>query len=176
MEEPIGLLIRYLAGVLGITDSALKLLICGLGAISLAVGFHRQEFRQAPYFSAFGWISIGLFLYLHSSHYVEIQDPVLVIMTAAALPLGIALGIWEIRNWNDAPEALIWFRGCVVWAVIPYFVAYSVPNLNMAIVYATAWNTEVMLEFAGLGSYQMGPMMVDPVSYTHLTLPTIYSV
>ena len=161
MEEPIGLLIRYLAGVLGITDSALKLLICGLGAISLAVGFHRQEFRQAPYFSAFGWVSIGLFLYLHSSHYVEIQDPVLVIMTAAALPLGIALGIWEIRNWNDAPEALIWFRGCVVWAVIPYFVAYSVPNLNMAIVYATAWNTEVMLEFAGLGSYQMGPMMVD---------------
>ena len=161
MEEPIGLLIRYLAGVLGITDSALKLLICGLGAISLAVGIHRQEFRQAPYFSAFGWVSIGLFLYLHSSHYVEIQDPVLVIMTAAALPLGIALGIWEIRNWNDAPEALIWFRGCVVWAVIPYFVAYSVPNLNMAIVYATAWNTEVMLEFAGLGSYQMGPMMVD---------------
>ena len=75
-----------------------------------------------------------MFLYLHSSHYVEIQDPVLVIMTAAALPLGIALGIWEIRNWNDAPEALIWFRGCVVWAVIPCFVAYSVPNLNMAIV------------------------------------------
>ena len=130
MEEPFGLLIGHLAGALGITDSALKLLICGVGAISLAIGFHRQELRQAPYFSAFGWVSIGLFLYLHSAYYVEIQDPVLVLMTAGALPLGIALGIWEIRNWNEAPEALVWFRGCVVWAVIPYFIAYSVPNLN----------------------------------------------
>ena len=161
MEEPIGLLVKHLAEALGVTDSALKLLICGLGAMSLAVGFHRQKLHHAPYFSAFGWIAIGLFLYLHSSYYVEIQDPVLVLMTAAALPLGISLGVWEIKNWDNVPESLVWFRGCVVWAVIPYFVAYSVPNLNMALVYATAWNTEVMLEFAGLGSYQMGPMMVD---------------
>jgi len=161
MEEPLGLLIRNFAEILGVSDSSLKLIICGLGALSLAVGFHRKDSRYAPYFSAFGWISIGLFLYLHSTYYVEISDPVLVVMTASALPLGIALGVWEVRNWEHAPEALIWFRGCVVWAVIPYFVVYSVPNLNMAIVYATAWNTEVMLEFAGLGSYQMGPMMVD---------------
>jgi len=161
MEEPLGALVGHLADTLGVTDSALKLVICGIGAISLAVGFHRKEFPQAPYFSAFGWISIGLFLYLHSYYYIEIEDPVLFLMTVSALPLGIALGIWEVRNWDLSPEALIWFRGCVVWAVIPYFVAYSVPSLNIAIVYATAWNTEVMLEFAGLGSYQMGPMMVD---------------
>lgn len=161
MEEPLGVLVGHLAEALSVTDSALKLLICGLGAISLAIGFHRKDFSYAPYFSAFGWFSIGLFLYLHSAYYVEISDPILVVMTASALPVGIALGIWEVRNWDRAPEALIWFRGCVVWAVIPYFVAYSIPILNMAIVYATAWNTEVMLEFAGLGSYQMGPMMVD---------------
>ncbi|MEE3270287.1 MAG: archaeosortase A [Candidatus Thermoplasmatota archaeon] len=161
MEEPLGVLIGHLAEVLSVTDSALKLLICGLGAISLAVGFHRKDSSYAPYFSAFGWFSIGLFLYLHSAYYVEISDPILVVMTASALPVGIALGIWEVRNWDRAPEALIWFRGCVVWAVIPYFVAYSIPSLNMSIVYATAWNAEVMLEFAGLGSYQMGPMMVD---------------
>ncbi len=161
MEEPLGVLVGHLAEALSVTDSALKLLICGLGAISLAVGFHRKDSSYAPYFSAFGWFSIGLFLYLHSAYYVEISDPILVVMTASALPVGIALGIWEVRNWDRAPEALIWFRGCVVWAVIPYFVAYSIPSLNMSIVYATAWNTEVMLEFAGLGSYQMGPMMVD---------------
>jgi archaeosortase A (PGF-CTERM-specific) len=82
-------------------------------------------------------------------------------MTASALPVGIALGVWEVRNWDDAPEALVWFRGCVVWAVIPYYIVYSIPWLNMAVVHATAWNTEFMLEFAGLGSYQMAPMMVD---------------
>ena len=78
MEEPLGALVGHLADTLGVTDSALKLVICGIGAISLAVGFHRKEFPQAPYFSAFGWISIGLFLYLHSYYYIEIEDPVLV--------------------------------------------------------------------------------------------------
>jgi len=161
MQEPLGLLVAMIADFAGIADVSLKLLMCALGAAALGVGFHLKDRWYAPYSSALGWISIGLFLYLQSSHYVEISDPVLVLMTASALPAGIALGVWEVRNWDDAPEALIWFRGCVVWAVIPYYIVYSIPWLNMALVHATAWNTEFMLEFTGLGSYQMGPMMVD---------------
>jgi len=161
MQEPLGLLVAMIADSVGIADVSLKLLICALGAVALGIGFHLKDRWYAPYSSAIGWISVGLFLYLQSSHYVEISDPVLVLMTASALPAGIALGVWEVRNWKDAPEALVWFRGCVVWAVIPYYIVYSVPWLNMALVHATAWNTEFMLEFTGLGSYQMGPMMVD---------------
>ena len=161
MQEPLGLLVAMIADSVGMADVSLKLLICALGAVALGIGFHLKNRWYAPYSSALGWISVGLFLYLQSSHYVDIKDPVLVLMTASALPAGIALGVWEVRNWKDAPEALVWFRGCVVWAVIPYYVVYSVPLLNMALVYATAWNTEFMLEFTGLGSYQMGPMMVD---------------
>ena len=161
MQEPLGLLVAMIADSVGMADVSLKLLICALGAVALGIGFHLKDRWYAPYSSALGWISVGLFLYLQSSHYVDIKDPVLVLMTASALPAGIALGVWEVRNWKDAPEALVWFRGCVVWAVIPYYVVYSVPWLNMALVYATAWNTEFMLEFTGLGSYQMGPMMVD---------------
>lgn len=161
MQEPVGLLVALIADSFGIADVSLKLLICAMGAGALAIGFHLKDKWYAPYSSALGWVSIGLFLYLQSSHYVDISDPVLVLMTASALPVGIALGVWEVRNWDNVPEALIWFRGCVVWAVIPYYIVYSVPWLNMAVVYATAWNTEFMLEFTGLGSYQMGPMMVD---------------
>ena len=155
------MLVAMIADSVGMADVSLKLLICALGAVALGIGFHLKDRWYAPYSSALGWISVGLFLYLQSSHYVDIKDPVLVLMTASALPAGIALGVWEVRNWKDAPDALVWFRGCVVWAVIPYYVVYSVPWLNMALVYATAWNTEFMLEFTGLGSYQMGPMMVD---------------
>ena len=161
MQEPLGVLVGLLADSIGISDVSLKLLICALGSIGLGIGFHLREKWFAPYSSALGWVLLGLFLYLQSPHYVEISDPVLVLMTASALPVGIALGVWEVRNWENVPEALVWFRGCVVWAVVPYYVVYSIPLLNMAVVHATAWNTEVMLEFAGLGSYQMGPMMVD---------------
>jgi len=155
------LLIATIADSFGIADVSLKLLICALGAVALGIGFHLRDRWYAPYSSAMGWVSVGLFLYLQSAHYVEISDPVLVVMTASALPVGIALGFWEVRNGDDAPDALVWFRGCVVWAVIPYYIVYSIPWLNMAVVHATAWNTEFMLEFTGLGSYQMAPMMVD---------------
>ncbi len=161
MQEPLGVLVGLLADTIGIADVSLKLLICALGAVGLGIGFHLREWRFAPHSSALGWVLLGMFLYLQSPHYVDISDPVLVLMTASALPVGIALGVWEVKNWDDAHEALVWFRGCVVWAVVPYYVVYSIPLLNMAAVHATAWNTEVMLEFAGLGSYQMGPMMVD---------------
>mgnify|MGYP000055924714 FL=1 len=161
MQEPLALLVGMISDSLGIADASVQLMICALGAITLGVGFHLRSEWYAPYSSAFGWTAMGLFLYLQSAHYVEISDPVLVVMTAGALPIGIAMGVWEIRNWNEAPEALVWFRGCVVWAVVPYYLVYSIPMLNMGFVYATAWNTEMLLEFAGLGSYQMAPMMVD---------------
>jgi len=161
MQEPLGLLVSMIAESFGVAEVSLQLIICALGATALGIGFHLQNEPYAPYSSAFGWTAMGLFLYLQSPHYVEISDPVLILMTAGALPVGIAMGVWEIRNWDEAPEALVWFRGCVVWAVVPYYVIYSIPMLNMGFVYATAWSAEMMLEFAGLGSYQMAPMMVD---------------
>ena len=105
MQEPLGLLVGMIAERFGIADVSLQLIICALGATALGVGFHLQNERYAPYSSAFGWTAMGLFLYLQSPHYVEISDPVLILMTAGALPVGIAMGIWEIRNWDEVPEA-----------------------------------------------------------------------
>ena len=41
---------------------------------------------------------LGLFIYLLSEYYVKIGDPVLVIMTAGALPGGIFLAVLEISK------------------------------------------------------------------------------
>ena len=97
---------------------------------------------------------------MQSEHFVEISDPLLILMTAGALPAGIALGIWEVRNWEIGDESLVWLRGAVAWSVIPYYAVYSVPILNMQFVEMTAHSTEWLLEFSGLGSYQVGEMMV----------------
>jgi len=80
MQEPLGLLVGMIAERFGIADVSLQLIICALGATALGVGFHLQNERYAPYSSAFGWTAMGLFLYLQSPHYVEISDPVLILI------------------------------------------------------------------------------------------------
>ena len=159
MEEPIGLLVSKIGEVIGVNSMALELGIIMTGALFLGLGFHREKDTKSRYYAAIGWIFTGLYFYLQSGHYVEISDPVLVLMTASALPGSIALAIWEIKNENT-PDALQWLRGCFTWAVVPYFVIFSVPYLNMALIQLTAESTELMLEFCGLGNYHIGEMMV----------------
>jgi len=159
MEEPIGLLVSKIGEVIGVNSMALELGIIMTGALFLGLGFHRKKDTKSRYYAAIGWIFTGLYFYLQSGYYVEISDPVLVLMTAGALPGSIALAIWEIKNENT-PDALQWLRGCFTWAVVPYFVIFSVPYLNMALIQLTAESTELMLEFCGLGNYHIGEMMV----------------
>ncbi len=159
MEEPIGLLVSGFGEVIGVNSMALELAIIMIGALFLGLGFHRQNSQKSRYFAAIGWVFMGLYFYLQSEYYVEISDPVLVLMTASALPGSVALAIWEIKN-EKTPEALQWLRGCFTWAVVPYFVIFSVPYLNMALIQLTAESTEIMLEFCGLGNYHIGEMMV----------------
>ena len=161
MRDPVGVVVYSIASSLGLADITMQLIIGGIGVSLLALGFHNKNSKYVSECSAVGWILVGLFFYLYSEHYVEIKDPVLVLMTAAALPSGIAVAFWEISVKDNRPESLIWLKGCVVWSMIPYYVVYSVPLLNMAFVYSTALSTEIILEFVGLGSYQSAPMRID---------------
>lgn len=156
-----GVVVYSIASSLGLANITMQLIIGGIGVSLLALGFHNKNSKYVSECSAVGWILVGLFFYLYSEHYVEIKDPVLVLMTAAALPSGIAVAFWEISVKDNRPESLIWLKGCVVWSMIPYYVVYSVPLLNMAFVYSTALSTEIILEFVGLGSYQSAPMRID---------------
>ena len=159
MEEPIGQLVFGFGDAIGVNSMALELAIIMIGAFFLGLGFHWKTSSKSHYYAALGWVLMGLYFYLQSEYYVEITDPVLVLMTACALPGSIALAVWEIKNENT-PDALQWLRGCFTWAVVPYFVIFSVPYLNMALIQLTAESTELMLEFCGLGNYHIGEMMV----------------
>ena len=82
-------------------------------------------------------------------------------MTAGALPAGFAMSYWEWGETQEVSETLVWLRGCVVWSMIPYYLVFGIPNLNMAFVQFTAVSAEWMLEFSGLGGYEIGNMMIE---------------
>jgi archaeosortase A (PGF-CTERM-specific) len=161
MRDPVGIVVYSFASSFGVANITMQLIIGGIGVAFLAMGFHKKNGNYISEFSAIGWILVGLFFYLYSEHYVEIEDPVLILMTAAALPCGIALAFWEVSVKEKIPESLLWLKGCVVWSMIPYYLVYSIPILNMAFVYTTAISTEIVLEFVGLGSYQSASMRID---------------
>lgn len=165
MEEPIGAALAALAEAVGLDAEGIRLLIGFIGMALLALSFAKSNEAYSNRLAAAGWVMLGLFIYLLSEYYVKIGDPVLILMTAAALPGGAMLAYYEAaRHDSLAPEtseSIIWFRGMVAWSMIPYHVVYSIPYLNIAFVMLTAHSAEWMLEFAGLGAYTMGDVMVD---------------
>ncbi|MAS84234.1 MAG: hypothetical protein CMF44_06290, partial [Legionellales bacterium] len=165
MEEPIGAALAAIAEAIGTSDESLRLLIGILGMGLLATSFTKSNEAWTGPIAGSGWVFLGLFIYLLSEYYVKIGDPLLVIMTAGALPGGIFLAWLEISRINllkeETRQSLIWLRGMVAWSMIPYHVVYCIPYLNIAFVMLTAHSAEWMLEFVGLGSYTMGEVMVD---------------
>ncbi len=161
MEDPIGSVVNSLADSLGIAEVTMQLLIGAVGLLLLGIGFHRSTESYSVRASIAGWPLIGLFFYLYSDHYVEISDPVLILMTAGALPAGIGMSFWEAKGEAIHSGTLHWLRGCVVWSMLPYYAVYNIPQLNMGFVYFTALSAEWMLEFSGIGGYAVGEMMVE---------------
>lgn len=161
MRDPVVAAVGSLSENFGITEISMQLFIGALGLALLGIAFHSKSEDKSRVVSVIGWPLIGLFFYLYSSHYVEIADPVLILMTAGALPAGFAMAYWEWRTLDGASDTLVWLRGCVVWSMVPYYLVYGVPNLNMAFVQFTAISAEWMLEFAGLGGYEIGTMMIE---------------
>tara|TARA_B100000131_G_scaffold62467_2_gene58626 strand:- start:6360 stop:7343 length:984 start_codon:yes stop_codon:yes gene_type:complete len=161
MEDPVETLVGAISDSVGTTEVAMQLIIGAFGLLFLGYAFHWEGRRYSTYSAVFGWPLIGVFFYLYSDHYVEIDDPVLVLMTAGALPAGLAMSYWESLNDQSGRDSLVWLRGCVVWSMIPYFGIFGVPHLNMAFVQITASSANMMLEFAGLGGYEIGEMMIQ---------------
>jgi len=161
MRDPISTTVGSLAVSLGISDVTMQLLIGSVGLLLMAVSFHRNSESHAKLFAIVSWPLIGLFFYLYSGHFVEISDPVLIFMTASALPASLAISYWEWMSEGATDETIVWLRGFVVWSMVPYYLVFGVPHLNMAFVQFTAVSAELMLEFAGFGSYEIGSMMIE---------------
>ena len=161
MEDPISAFVGSFATSFGISDVTMQLLIGSLGLVMMSFSFHRHSERYSKVLAIISWPFIGLFFYLYSGHFVEISDPVLIVMTAGALPAGLAISYWEWVSDGSGDETIVWLRGFVVWSMVPYYVVFGIPHLNMAFVQFTAVSAELMLEFAGFGGYEIGSMMID---------------
>ncbi len=161
MEDPVSAVVGSLAIALGISDVTMQLLIGSMGLALMAYSFHRHSDSNSKVLAIISWPFIGLFFYLYSGHFVEISDPVLIFMTAGALPVSIAISYWEWTSDGGHDDTIVWLRGFVVWSMIPYYLVFGIPYLNMAFVQFTAVSAELMLEFAGFSGYEIGSMMIE---------------
>ena len=149
-------------------DFVVESAIAGVGLACLGLAFHRRGTRLAL-LAIPGWALLGLFFFTGTDDYIELQDPMLIILTGAALPAGLAVGVWEFVSWKHerSEPALVWLRGAVFWAGLPYLAIERVPYANAAAVWFIAWQTVLFLRMSGVdggtrGEIAMGEMQVDP--------------
>jgi len=162
MEDIIANGVTSLGAVFGLDLGQTNLVIVTLGLICVGSAFHFNN-TIAKWFSPVGWVCVGIYFYLGAEHYFDISDPVLIFMSIAALPVCIAYGGWEavLLREGRSVEAVDWLRGAVFWSAMPYLAIQHVPMLNAGIVWFTAWNTSLFLQWTGAGDIQLGQMMVD---------------
>ena len=162
MEDIVAAGVTSLGEIFGLDLGQTNLLIVSIGLACLGFAFHSKDQRLRR-FSPIGWVCIGVYFYLGAEHYFEISDPVLIFMSVAALPVCIAYGGWEaiLHRENRSLESVEWLRGAVFWSAMPYLAIQHIPLLNAGIVWFTAWNTSLFLQWTGAGDIQLGQMMVD---------------
>ncbi len=154
--------VSALGQIVGLDLGQTNLLIVAIGLFCLGVVFHSNN-ERVRWFAPLGWFCIGIYFYLGAEHYFEIEDPVLIFMSVAALPVCIAYGGWEAIMIKEGRtvDAIDWLRGAVFWSAMPYLAIQHIPMLNAGIVWFTAWNTSLFLQWTGAGDIQLGQMMVD---------------
>ena len=131
--------ISALGDAVGFDMGQTNLLIVSIGLVCLGTSFHSEN-STARWLAPFGWICVGLYFYLGTGFYIDEQDPVLIFMSAAALPVCIAYGGWEAILLRDqrSVESVEWLRGAVFWSAMPYLAIQHIPLLNAAIVWFTS--------------------------------------
>ena len=151
--------------------------ICGaLGMVFLAISWHKRHNEGVSRMAQSGWVLVGIYFFNDSLYYFELEDLVLTIMTALALPIAVALVIAESRSLTSRDRAALnWARGCVAYAGGPYLLVAHIPWLSVLAIWFVASQVAIFLSFTGTVDIKLGETYVntDAVSYTHLTLPTI---
>ncbi len=147
---------------IGLDLGQTNLLIVFLGLICMGISFHGKS-DWSKWMAPIGWVCVGIYFYLGADYYFQIDDPVLIFMSLAALPVCVAYAAWEGLNAREGRvvESVEWLRGAVFWSAMPYLAIQHVPMLNAGVVWFTAWNTSLMLQWTGAGDIHLGQMMVD---------------
>lgn len=162
MDDPIIGGLSSLSFLLGVSLDQMQLILGIIGVTLLGLAHFRAS-HGGGILSVLGWPLIGMFFYLDIPHYVDIADPVLIVMSAAGLPITFLLAIWEFKLYkkNVEDEAIIWTRGLVALGAGPYLLIANIPYLNVVAVWITAISANVFLGFSGIEGYELGPILVD---------------
>jgi len=162
MADVVDLGVGEFGGFFGLDLGQSNLLIVTIGLVCLGTAFHSER-MWTKWLAPPGWLCVGIYFYLGADHYIDISDPVLIFISIAALPVCAAYGGWEailIRQ-NRSMDSVEWLRGAVFWSAMPYLAIQHIPLLNAGIVWFTAWNTSLFLQWSGAGDVHLGQMMVD---------------
>ncbi|MEE2747259.1 MAG: archaeosortase A [Candidatus Thermoplasmatota archaeon] len=170
MEDIVSTGVQSLGEIFGLDFGQTTLIVVAIGLACLGLSFHSKK-RSLRMMAPLGWICIGLYFYMGADHYFEINDPVLIFMSLAALPVCIAYAGWEAILFRESRtvEAVDWLRGAVFWSAMPYLAIQHIPVLNAGLVWFTAWITSVFLQWSGAADIHLGEMMVDVANSTTVT-------
>ncbi len=142
----------------GLPLQEIGLVLAVVGLTCLGLSFHREKHvKLAP----FGWVAFGLFFWIKTPHYAELMDPILVLMCGASLPVSILIALQERKIGESQSGYLIWSRGFVFWAALPYLLVSWVPYLSVAGVYLTAIQAVMFLKLCGIDEFNVGEAMVE---------------
>ena len=109
-----------------------------------------------------GWVLVGLYFFNDSLYYFELEDLVLTIMTALALPIAVALVIAEARSLTERDRAALnWARGCVAYAGGPYLLVAHIPWLSVLAIWFVATQVAMFLSFTGTVDIKLGETYVN---------------
>ena len=138
-----------------------------LGAVGLIILFVTWKSRtgKVEFLAPVGWILTGFYFFNDISFYIQHNDPVLTVMSAITLPAAIGIAMWE-RNVSKEKykSALLWFRGTVAVAGLPYLLIAHVPMLNVLAIWFVAWQSAALLSFAGGADITLGETYANPAN------------
>ena len=133
-----------------------------LGMVLLAISWHKRRNEGVSRLAQVGWILVGFYFFNDSRYYFEIDDLVLTIMTALALPIAVALVIAEARSLTARDRAALnWARGCVAYAGGPYLLVAHIPWLSVLAIWFVASQVAMFLSFTGTADIKLGNTYVN---------------
>ena len=133
-----------------------------LGMVLLAVSWHRRNRPGVSRPAQIGWMLVGIYFFNDVSYYLKIDDVVLAVMTALALPIAVGLIIAESRSLSKRDrDALNWARGCIAYAGGPCLLVAHVPWLSVLAIWFVAFQVALFLSFTGTMDIKLGETRVN---------------
>ena len=150
-------------------EATLRPIIGLCGMIFLGFAFN-SKLIISKYSAPIGWLLVGAYFGLSCPYYIEINDPVLVLMTGFAPIAGIGLAYYEIKKTfnlgnlgklTGVPEHLIWLRGMIFLAGTPYLLVAQIPYLNRLAILFVAWQVVFFMRWTGSGDITLGEFVIN---------------